>query len=90
MKPIFFCLIVSISIAVLVVAILAQKPKQKEGYVANLVEENWKVGMGIGVAIGAVSILLVVFLVYYFTQPKKYNAANVSMPYKRPLYYNLE
>ncbi len=88
MKPTTLCSIVCVSIAVLVVAILAQKPKQKkEGFVAKLIEEDWKVGMGIGIAIGAVSILLIVFLVYYFSQPKKYNAANI--PLYRQQYMNL-
>ena len=77
---------------ILVVAILFQRPKSKEktkeGFVATLIEEDWKVSMGVGVAVGVVAILLIGFIVYYFTQPKKYNGTNV-VPQYRQMYLNM-
>jgi preprotein translocase subunit YajC len=90
MKPTTFCLIISASIAVLVFAILAQNPKQKkDGFVANLIEENWEMSMGVGITIGIVLVLILVFFIYLWNQPKKYNAANVFIPSYRNQYMNL-
>lgn len=92
MKTTTLSLIISASVAVLVVAILLQKPKsqKKEGFVANLIEEDWKVSLGVGVGIGVAGILLIVFLVYLFSQPKKYNAANVPVGRRWAVPYNME
>ncbi len=94
MKTMTLSLIISASVAVLVVAVLIQtsKPKsqKKEGFVANLIEEDWKVSLGVGVGIGVAGILLIVFFVYLFSQPKKYNAANVPVGRRWAVPYNME
>ncbi len=80
--------------AILVVAILLQRSKPqektKEGFIAALIEQDWKVSMGIGVTVGVVAVLLIGFIVYYFTQPKKYNVANMPVGRRWAVPYNME
>ncbi len=93
MKTTTLCLVVCAAITVLVVAVLMQtsKPKsKKDGFVANLVQEDWRVSLGVGVGIGIVSILILVFIIYLWNQPKKYNAANVPVGRRWAVPYNME
>ena len=84
MKTTTLCLVVTLALTVLILAILWQGPKKKpkEGFATNVKE------VGIGVAIG-IAIILVVFLgffVYFYSFPKQ---PNVVIP-RRSLYWNME
>ncbi len=80
MKPITQCLLVTASLVVLVLAILAKKPKQ-EPFVAELEQQ---VGIGVGAAVGMILLFIGLFFVFY-NIPKEPNV----IP-RRTMYYNLE
>lgn len=67
MKPTTFCLIVSLAVAVLVIAILCQGPKkkQKEGFQSNGIQ------MGIGMAVLVLLVLFAGFFLFYWNVPNQ-------------------
>ena len=92
MKTSTLGLIICISMGVLVVAILLQRSKPqektKEGFVAALIEQDWRVSMSIGLAVG-IAFVLVILGIYalYSYSARKASAAPVYP--SRVMYYNL-
>jgi hypothetical protein len=94
MKTSTLGLIICISMGVLVIAILLQRPrskdkeKAKEGFVAALIEQDWRVSMSIGLAVG-IAFVLVILGIYalYSYSARKASAAPVYP--SRVMYYNL-
>ena len=85
MKTTTLCLVVSLAVSVLIVAILLQgskKKQTKEGFSTNVQE----VGMGVGIGIAVILVVFFGFFLYFYTSPKQPNviASRYSM------YYNLE
>lgn len=77
MKDSTLCILVSLSVAVLVFAILFQRSK-KENFEADLKREE--VGIGIAIGISIVLVIFGIFFLYYYSFPKPPNA--VRMPQK--------
>ena len=87
MKTTTLCIVVCVSIAVLVVAILLKKPAKKQTKEGFEVTANAK-EIGIGIAI-ALAILLLVFggfFMFFYSIPKQ---PNVVINPRRSFYYNM-
>jgi hypothetical protein len=71
MKTTTLCLLVSLSLAALVVTILWPRPKQetKEPFATDVKE----VGIGIAIGIGIVVVIFASFFFYFYSVPKEPN-----------------
>ena len=82
MKPWLFCLAISLSLAVLVVAILLKgpKPKTKEGF-----QIDNQVNMGLLIGAGVLMVIFGGFFLFFYSFPKKPNVV-----VRIPAYFNME
>ena len=69
MKTVTLCIVVTLALAVLIGAILLQKPKKKEGFQGNVKE----VGLGIAIAIVILLVVFAGFFLFYYSVPKQPN-----------------
>ncbi len=94
MKTSILCLTVCISMAILVVAILLQRPrsmdkeKAKEGFVAALIEQDWRVSMSIGLAVGIAFVLVILGIYALYSYSARKASATPVYP-SRVMYYNM-
>ena len=65
MKPALFCLVATLAVTTLIVAILLQKPKKKEGFVDFI--QQMPVAIGLGVL---VLIVFAVSFLFFYSQAK--------------------
>ena len=81
MKTTTLCLVVTLAITVLILAILWQGPKKKtkEGFATDAKE----VGIGIGIGIAVILVVFFGFFLYFYSFPKKPNVVTL------PLYRNM-
>jgi hypothetical protein len=89
MKTTTLYIVVSLSIAVLVIATLYQKPvqtkKSKEGF--EVTANAKEIGIGVAIALGILLVIFGGFFVFFYSHPKQ---PNVVVPSRKSFYYNLE
>ena len=86
MKTTTLCIVVSLSIAILVIAILYQNPKKtSEGF--EVAANAKEIGMGVAIALGILAVIFGGFFLFFYSFPKQPNV--VAVP-RKSFYYNLE
>lgn len=88
MKTTTLCIVVCVSLATIVVAILLQKPAKKETKEGFEVPANAKeIGIGVAIALGIVFIVFAGFFIFYYSLPKQPNL--IMAPRRGPFLNNL-
>lgn len=84
MKTTTLCIIVCVSIAVLVVALLVQRPvkQEKEGF--NTIQD---ISIGVGIGAGIILLIFGLFFLFYYFYPKQPNV--IVDPRRGPFLNNL-
>lgn len=82
MKTTTLCLVISLAISVLIIAILLQGPAKKtketkEGFAMNVEE----VGIGIAIGIGVCLVVFAGFFFFFYSVPKKANVIPMRGPF---------
>ena len=86
MKTTTLCIVVCVSLATIVVAILLQKPAKKQTKEGFEVPANAKeIGIGIAIALGILILVFGGFFMFYYSTPKQ---PNVVMAPRRSIYLN--
>lgn len=86
MKESTLSLLVSLSVAALVLALLFQRPtqKRKENFEADL--KGKEIGIGIAIGAGILVVIFIAFFFYFYSFPKPPNA--VRIPQRGPFLNN--
>jgi hypothetical protein len=79
MKTTTLCLVISLAVSVLFIAILLQGPtkKTKEGFAMNVEE----VGIGVAIGIGVCLVVFAGFFFFFYSVPKKVNVIPMRGPF---------